>query len=98
MKKFLFIFVVFVLVIGISVQVTKAFSMTETLNTLSNILNQLKDKLTAKVTLPYSHYGIQPIVITPSMVSCTSDSNCEVVELMTDILSCCCGRTDSQRT
>ena len=58
MKKFLLIFVLSILIIGISVQTTKAFSITETLNTLSNVLDQLKDKLTAQVSAPYGNYAV----------------------------------------
>ena len=47
-----------ILIIGISVQTTKAFSITETLNTLSNVLDQLKDKLTAQVSAPYGNYAV----------------------------------------
>lgn len=49
MKKPLLIFLFSVLVICISVQNTKAFSMSEALNNLSVVLDQLKDKLKAQI-------------------------------------------------
>ncbi len=104
MKKPLLIFLFSVLVICISVQNTKAFSMSEALNNLSVVLDQLKDKLKAQIapvpgywTTPPGNLITPPMMVAPSMVSCTSDSNCEVRELITNPLNCCCGPTNEQR-